>query len=391
MSSQTATAVQRPGVAAGSVLVPTLILLAAIVIVALTGAEFRALYTRDPIVPGPGVTRQGWLSDYHAGLSGTPMETPVYFLEGRQPGGTILVLGGTHGNEIAGRLAAAILVENAVVEAGRVIVIPETNASALTHTAPNQGVPDYITIKTPWGERRFRHGDRLSNPLHQYPDPEAHIHYPSGSLGAGSEARNLNRVYPGRPDGTLTEQLAYAITELVRRERVDLVLDMHEARPMNPIVQALVVHERAMDVGAWTVMELQAFEGVSLRLEPSPVALRGLSHRELGDATPTMSTLAETPNIAMDYLRGPTDERLVIEGRDEFMAKAVGRPGLVYVNYEHEKGLHIDDRTGTHLSVFLGLAETLGSFYPDRAVVVRDVPRHADVVRNGVGAYLRQP
>lgn len=391
MSSQTAAAVRGPQTVRKSVIAPTVILLAAIVVVAVTGAEFRQLQMRDPIVPGPGVTRQGWLSDYHAPLAGTPMETPVYFLEGSQRGGTILVLGGTHGNEIAGRLAAVILVENAVVDVGRVIVIPETNASALTHTAPNQAVPAYVTIKTPWGERRFRHGDRLSNPLHQYPDPEVHIHYPSGHLGAGQEARNLNRVYPGRPDGTLTEQLAYAIIELVRREQVDLVLDMHEARPMNPIVQALVVHERAMDVGAWSVMELQAFEGVSLRLEPSPVALRGLSHREIGDATQALATLSETPNIAMDWLRGPTDERLVIEGRDEFMSKAARRPGLVYVNYDHEKGLHINDRTGTHLSTFLSLAETYSSFYPDRPVVVRNVPRHADVMKNGVGVYLRQP
>ena len=41
------------------------------------------------------------------------MDTPVYVLDGAQPGGTIVVLGGTHGDESAGYLAAVVLVERA--------------------------------------------------------------------------------------------------------------------------------------------------------------------------------------------------------------------------------------------------------------------------------------
>src|SRR5512141_221845 len=48
----------------------------------------------------------GWktsaLSDYDAGVARTPGDTPVYVFEGGQPGGTVLVAGGTHGNELAG-------------------------------------------------------------------------------------------------------------------------------------------------------------------------------------------------------------------------------------------------------------------------------------------------
>lgn len=369
--------------------IPTVILLAALVVVAITGAEFRQMRTLDTICRGPGVTAIGQLSDFHAPLHNSPGETPVYYFEGEKPGGTVLVLGGTHANEIAGRLAAIIAIENGVVEQGRLIVIPSANASGLTHTAPSQAVPQFFHIETADGVRRFRYGDRLTNPLHQYPDPEVQIHYPTNSLGSGAEARNLNRNFPGRPDGTLTEQVAFAITELVRQENVDFVLDMHEARPMNPIVQAVVSHERAMDVAALALMELQAFEGVHLRLEPSPELFRGLTHRELGDHTDTLSVLAETANVAMDWLRGPTNEELLLTGKDEFMERAVARPGLVYVDYDHDEGIHIDSRVGTQLSTLLKLIETYSEFNPHRPVVLTGVPGYAEVQASGTGAFLK--
>jgi predicted deacylase len=40
------------------------------------------------------------------------------------------------------------------------------------------------------------------------------------------DGKNLNRVYPGRPDGTVSERIAYAITtEII--EKADYVLDLH--------------------------------------------------------------------------------------------------------------------------------------------------------------------
>jgi predicted deacylase len=40
------------------------------------------------------------------------------------------------------------------------------------------------------------------------------------------DGKNLNRVYPGRPDGTVSERIAYAITNQVI-EKADVVLDLH--------------------------------------------------------------------------------------------------------------------------------------------------------------------
>ena len=50
--------------------------------------------------PGPGVTAQKWLSDYHPPLKGTNFDTPIFFLDGAKKGATVLLVGGTHPREI---------------------------------------------------------------------------------------------------------------------------------------------------------------------------------------------------------------------------------------------------------------------------------------------------
>ena len=111
---------------------------------------------RLPIVAGPGVTRIAALSDYGPGLKGTMADTPVFFLEGGNPGGKALILGNTHANEPDGILSTLIVLENAVVESGTIIIIPQFNHSASRTTRPGDGYPLYFEIETPWGEKRFR-------------------------------------------------------------------------------------------------------------------------------------------------------------------------------------------------------------------------------------------
>lgn len=77
--------------------------------------------------PSSSLTKTGWLSDYYSGLLGTPGDSKVYYFEGKQPGGTLFVGGGTHSNEIAGIMAAVLIVENLELEAGRVIIVPNLN------------------------------------------------------------------------------------------------------------------------------------------------------------------------------------------------------------------------------------------------------------------------
>ena len=60
-----------------------------------TGLNFLA--ARELPLPewGPSVTEVKMLSDWFDGLNGTNGDTPVYVLEGKKPGGAMLILGGT--------------------------------------------------------------------------------------------------------------------------------------------------------------------------------------------------------------------------------------------------------------------------------------------------------
>jgi len=103
-------------------------------------------------------------------LAGTAYETPAFFFESDQPQPAILILGGTHGNEPAGYEAALRLVDRfskSPLKQGKVIIIPLANRIA---------VEKY--------DRRI-------------PVPK----------GVDREKGNLNRCYPGSPDGYPMEKL----------------------------------------------------------------------------------------------------------------------------------------------------------------------------------------
>ena len=103
------------------------------------------------IRPGPGVTTVKMLSAYAPTLANTPGDTTVYVLEGHEPGGTVFVAGGTHGNEIAGIMAAIVLVEHAAVLKGRLIVVPHANNSAITVVDPERPGPRAIVLRSASG------------------------------------------------------------------------------------------------------------------------------------------------------------------------------------------------------------------------------------------------
>ncbi|MEV4669890.1 succinylglutamate desuccinylase/aspartoacylase family protein [Microbacterium sp. LWO12-1.2] len=103
---------------------------------------------------------------------------------GRSPGPTLTILGGVHGDEFEGQLAAALIAETLgpQIERGELRVIPRANpiaaASQTRHT----------------------------------PDDD----------------KNLARCFPGSPDGTTTERIARALTESAV-EGSDVLIDLHSA------------------------------------------------------------------------------------------------------------------------------------------------------------------
>ena len=266
-------------------------------------------------------------------------------------------------------------------------MIPRATHSGFTATDPQEGYPQVYGIETPGGIREFRYGGRGTNPIHQWPDPVIYVNG-SGQQLAGPEVRNLNRSYPGDPDGYLTERLAYAIVELIRQEEIDLSIDLHEASPEYPVINAMVAHEDAMDLAVEAALYLE-FEDMQIAVEPSPANLRGLSHREWGDATDTKAILIESANPIQGRLRGPTNEALIVEGKDRYYTRA-GEMGLLYVPFG-EEGSAMDERVGRHLQTVTTLLEVFTTYHPERAINVANLPSLSEVMENGLGAYLAPP
>jgi predicted deacylase len=329
------------------------------------------------------------LADYFPELSGSVNDCNIYMVEGSEPGATIMVLAGSHPEEPAGRLAGWILVEQAKIQKGRLIVVLSTNRSGTTVTRPSGAYPQLYTIPTAWGGQKFRMGDRWTNPLDQWPDPEVYIHYPSRQNLAYMDIRNLNRAWPGRANGTLTERTTFAFMNLIKQEKVDVVIDLHEAELQYPVINTIVTHEKGQDLATMASMTLTDFEGFSIGTEFSPVNLHGLSHREIGDNSDAISLLLEAPEPFLDATRGITGEKQLLEGKDAFVVKA-GKHGLLYAPID-ENGWPIATRVGRHTSTVLQILQSWNEFHPEKEIVCEGVPKYKELIEKGVGSFLIDP
>lgn len=325
--------------------------------------------------PSAGLAKTGWLSDYYPGLLGTPGDSKVYYFEGPAPGGTLFVGGGTHANEIAGIMAAVVLVENLKVEAGRVIVVPNMNNSAVTHQEKEASLPAYtvrgpawIRIATASGDRYFKYGSRCTNAAHQgVPDPAGgYVHPDSGeSPLPGWEFRNLNRAYPGRTDSGLTQKIAYAVTQLLIKEKVDVAFDYHEADAGGRLANMMVSNPKNIGTAAAALFDLELDFGLSLKLEPSNMEFRGLSHREWGAGTQAQAFLTETPNPAM-VENAPAE-----------------------VDVVNDPANPLGSRVAKHIYSALAVARVFSDANPARAIRVSGLPGYEELSQRGLGPFLK--
>jgi predicted deacylase len=361
-------------------------LLMVLLVSVIAGIEFSAMYEPDTFTPSKGVTRIGKLSDYFDGIKGTSGDVDVYFFESGNPGATALLLGGTHPNESSGFITAAVVLENVTVSTGRLIVVPQACGSGFTSTDPLEGCPQHFTITTQSGERTFRYGARGGNPLDEWPAPLIYRHYPSGQQLSNKESRNLNRAYPGRADGSFTEQVGHAFMQLIRKENVDIGFDLHEAAPEIPIINAIVTHEKGKEIAATAVFSLE-IEDLQYSLEISPKNFRGLSHREWGDSSHAYPFLMETSNPIQGRLRGETSEQLILEGNDKFYREAA-QLGNVRITYDLN-GETLSRRVARHLQGIRRLVEAFNEQFPENPVIIENMPEYEEVIAGGVGKFLR--
>ena len=167
----------------------------------------------------------------------------------------------------------------------------------------------------------------------------------SGGRRATSTAITL-----AEPTGRFTERVGHAVTQLIEKEGATLVLDMHEAYPEYPIINMIVAHQRAFEIGTIAALTLQS-RGIPMDIMASPENLHGLSHREFGDHTAAFALLSETASAAMGRFRGRTDTALIDRwNRPELRDRAWTRPSVRTVHAdrppaERARGAqHGDDR-----------------------------------------------
>ena len=392
------------------------ILVAALVIGLIAGIEFWQLrHYKEKIVASEDLTEIKWFSDYVPSLKNTWMDTPVFIFDSGEEGGTVFLCGCPHPYEPASTMAAYLMIENIHVEKGKVIIVPRANYSGSTDGMLGDAYPMFFHVSSDWGISQYRIGDRYTNPLDQWPDPFTYINYPSGQNLAYQDIRNLNRTYPGRENGTLTERAAYAVMEIIREENVDIAIDMHEAEILYPVTSTYVSPSKVLDREKFLETgEMEYYEpemnsidiaimaGLSLSDEQflmkcasSPNTLHGLSHREWADWSDSLTFLMETPEIFIDKITGPRTEALMTEGKDEFLQKVTDK-GLTYFPYEMDFGTPMWYRAGRHLTGALEIVNWAGIFYPEMEVIVSwptylEMQELEDQGVDSIGYFLKDP
>ncbi len=152
-----------------------------------------------PIITRPGELRSGF-------LDADGIEIPVTVINGSKPGPVLALVAGNHGYEYPPILALQRLRE-------RISAKKLSGAVILMHVA---NIPSFL------GRTVY------FSPL---------------------DGKNLNRVYPGKKDGTPSERIAYAITTQVI-ERCDYLLDLHCGdgnESLRPYVYQTVTGDAVLD------------------------------------------------------------------------------------------------------------------------------------------------
>lgn len=147
---------------------------------------------------------------------------PVVVVNGAKPGPILALVSGSHGTEYASVIAMEKLIAalDPAQLSGTVIIIPLVNIASFEQKVPHL------------------------NPV---------------------DGKNMNRMYPGKPDGTQTERVSWAITKQVI-ERSDYLIDYHGGdidENLNPYAywpktgnakQDAITHDMALAFGLNTII-----------------------------------------------------------------------------------------------------------------------------------------
>lgn len=340
----------------------------------------------DTFVPSSSYSYTKRLSDYNSSLLNTKADSPVFVFDSGVAGADVFIMGGTHPNESGAILSAIVIMENMNVNSGRVFVLPVANMSAYSNTLAGYGYPENYTIETEWGDKSFKVGSRIASPLDQWPDPPFYVHYPSRQRLSYEEARNINRTFPGRENGSLMERASNAIMRLLQEEGIDYAFDLHEASVTYPVNLDIVAPEISFDIAYLSALMLEE-KGISLRVEATSSSNKGYTHSEWAAIDGLHPFLIEVPTPFIDRTPGAMTGEMITSGKDEFLYK-VAQYGYSGVDYP-EEGISISERVAIHVATINECLEIASGFNPDKSIDI-SLPSYEEIKEKGVGYFLHE-
>ncbi len=205
----------------------------------------------------------------------------IHDIKGVRPGPTLALVSGQHGGEWNGieiLRRVAVLTKSSALS-GRLIVVPCANPEATK--LMNEGFPVDWDIEA----------------LRETPgDPHSLLRYPWAAcknVNRENDPYNMNRKWPGKADGTLVQQTAYAIWEKAVAP-ADYVVDYHCYSDFWP--HCAYLHRKS-------VVPLAAAFGIGLiwHLRKGEDDPAGMLHVAAERAGKTAFTVEFTPQRRLDY------------------------------------------------------------------------------------------
>jgi hypothetical protein len=185
------------------------------------------------------------------------------------------------------------------------------------------------------------------------------------------------------------EKVTFAAMELIRKEKVDIAIDIHGAETMFPVTNCIVTPDKGNKIATKAALYAKAMEKFENHVEPSPHGFRGLSHREIGDYSEAIPFLLEAPIPFLDQPTGPKTEQLLLDGKDEFLLK-LSKKNKLFVPYD-ESGWPMKKRVGQHCSIIQQIIKHFSKSHKNKIIKLKNVPKYAELLKNGVGYYYQDP
>lgn len=241
---------------------------------------------------------------YHI-LEGTDHETTVYQTDATADGPTVLVIGGIHGNEVAGYEAASAIAEWEI-DAGTLITIPYANAEAVAQRTRTGD--DGVDLN-----RQFPEGEEPPTALarelwtvvaHHDPDVVIDLHESIGIYAGGPVDGVGQAIFHSDSTETATDAEQAAAT--VNRNHVDepgleFTTDTFATPENDP--SGLLVHKAARDLNtrSFLIETLSRGPDLETRIHWHTRLVTNLIEEGLFETeTPTDDSASETPDDADD-------------------------------------------------------------------------------------------